>query len=31
VWLAEVELVNVANVPSPAMLAAAPSTATDAS
>ena len=31
VWLAEVELVKVANVPRPAMLAAAPSTATDAS
>ena len=30
VWLAEVELVKVAKVPRPAMLAAAPSTATDA-
>jgi hypothetical protein len=31
VWLADVELVKVANVPRPAMLAAAPSTASDAS
>ena len=30
VWLADVELVKVANVPSPAMLAAAPRTATEA-
>src|SRR5262245_15446561 len=31
VWLADVELVKVANVPSPAMLAVAPSTAAVAS
>ena len=31
VWLVEVELVKVAKVPRPAMLAAAPSTARDAS